>query len=169
MNTFLSIIFAVAGVARTHTAPHALGEVFFPFDSDALPLNATDRLDASVAYARANPTSRLVLDAHCDPIGTGPYNVALAIRRAEAVRGTLTEMGVPADQIVVATYGKDGARRATYAEDRRVSVRATHASLASVIAQTFAGDGTAVTWERPMTSAQIAAAPDAVADVEHRR
>ena len=104
-----------------------------------------------------------MLDAHCDPIGTSPYNVGLAIRRAEAVRGQLTAMGVPADQVVFAVYGKDGQPAATHAEDRRVTVWSTREPLATVIDQTFAGHGTAVTWGRPLTVAQIDAAPESVA------
>src|SRR5262249_45885940 len=96
-----------------------LGEVKFRFDSAALPADAPQRLDDAVRFATAHPGHRIVLDAHCDPIGTSPYNVGLAIRRAESVRTQLVARGVPADQIVFAIYGEDGARRASYAEDRR--------------------------------------------------
>jgi len=112
-------------------------------------------LDKVVAFASANPESKIVLDAHCDPTGATTYNVKLAIRRAESVRERLKTMGIPQDRIVFAVYGEDGAKRATFAEDRRVTIWSTREPLAAVIDHTFAGKGNAVTWEEPMTVAQI--------------
>jgi outer membrane protein OmpA-like peptidoglycan-associated protein len=133
----------------------AIGELNFRFDSAALMDNAPGVLDKVVAFASANPDSKIVLDAYCDPTGASTYNVKLAIRRAESVRDRLKTMGVPEDRVVLAVYGEDGAKRATYAEDRRVTIWSTREPLAVVIDRTFAGKGEAVTWEQPMTVAQI--------------
>jgi outer membrane protein OmpA-like peptidoglycan-associated protein len=154
-----------SAVADRAAAPpsHVLGEVKFRFDSAALPANAPHRLDGVVRFAAAHPDHRIVLDAHCDPIGTAPYNVGLAIRRAESVRAQLIARGVPADQVVFAIYGEDGARRASYADDRRVTLWPTRQPLVAVIDHTLAGKGTAVTWSRPLTTAQLEAAPQPVA------
>ena len=89
--------------------------------------------------------------------------MALAIRRAESVRRQLTARGVPGEQIVLAIYGKDGPHRATYAEDRRVTVWSTREPLASVISTTFGHQGSAVRWQKPLTVAQVQAAPEPVA------
>jgi len=164
MTALFAAVLAVAGRAETRVKPvHALGEVFFKFDSAALSDTSRLRLQKPVEFAIANPSARLVLDAHCDPIGTAPYNIGLAIRRASSVRGALIEMGVPRDQIVLAFYGEDGVPRATYADDRRVTVWESRVPLNAVIARTFAGGGTAVTWGRPMTMEQLAEIPEAVA------
>ena len=145
---------AVADDARP-TGSGALGELNFRFDSAALMDNAPGVLDKVAAFASANPDSKIVLDAHCDPIGASTYNVKLAIRRAESVRDRLKTMGVPEDRVVLAVYGEDGAKRATFAEDRRVTIWSTREPLATVIDRTFAGKGEAVTWQQPMTVAQI--------------
>jgi outer membrane protein OmpA-like peptidoglycan-associated protein len=137
------------------TGSGALGELSFRFDSAALMDNAPGVLDKVVAFASANPESKIVLDAHCDPIGASTYNVKLAIHRAESVRDQLKTMGVPEDRVVFAIYGEDGARRATYAGDRRVTIWSTREPLATVIDRTFAGKGEAVTWQRPLSVAQI--------------
>jgi len=153
----------IPGSASADPASRALGEVKFRFDSAALPANAPQLLDGAVRFAAAHPGHRIVLDAHCDPVGTSPYNVGLAVRRAESVRAKLVARGVPADQIVLAIYGEDGARRATYADDRRVTLWPTREPLAQVIDHTLGGKGTAVTWNKPLTTAQLEAAPQPVA------
>jgi outer membrane protein OmpA-like peptidoglycan-associated protein len=137
---------------------HAIGdqcELKFAFDSSALPRNATAELDHVVALSIARPDLLVVLDGHTDPVGTEVYNVGLSIRRAEAVRNDLVALGMDKDRIVIASYGKDGLARATHADDRRVTVRTTRESVASVIDHTFAGRGTSVNWHRPLTTSQL--------------
>jgi len=144
-----------AGADRGQSRSSILGELKFRFDSAALRAEAPAVLDEVTAFASANPDAKIVLDAHTDPIGTAAYNVKLAIRRAEAVRATLRHKGVDDDRIVLAIYGEDGRHRARYADDRRVTIWSTREPLAAVIDHTFAGRGTAVTWQRPLTVAQI--------------
>ena len=153
---------AGAGAALPHTS-NTLAEVNFKFDSAQLPADAKALLDPAVAYAARHSNTRIVLDAHCDPIGSAPYNAGLAIRRAEQVRHQLIAAGVPEDQFVISIYGEDGARRASYADDRRVTLWWTQESLAEVSSDAFAAHSTAVRWGRPMTVAEIQAAPEPVA------
>lgn len=165
-HKILLALIVAAVVPRIGTAgnkPDQLGEVKFRFDSAVLPADVRAQLDSAATFAATHPSTRLVLDAHCDPIGTSPYNVGLAIRRADSVRDALIEMGVPDEQIVFAIYGKDGAHRARYADDRRVSLWSTREPLSAVVAMTLAGRGTAVTWGKPLTTAEIETAPEPVA------
>jgi outer membrane protein OmpA-like peptidoglycan-associated protein len=150
---------AEVGVHRSDT----LGEVKFRFDSAVLPESSSQVLAGVARFAATHPNQRIVLDAFCDPIGTSPYNTQLAIRRADAVRKQLSTLGVQGEQIVFAIYGKDGAHRARYADDRRVTAWASREPLANVIVHKFAAHGTAITWQRPMTTAQLEAAPEPVA------
>jgi peptidoglycan-associated lipoprotein len=144
-------------------AASALGEVKFAFDSSALSDDAQQALSGVVQFASEHPDQRIVLDAHCDPIGSQAYNAGLAVRRAESVRAQLTRAGVSEDQIVLAIYGEAGARRASYADDRRVTLWPTRQPLAAVIDHTLASAGTAVTWNKPLTTAQVEATPEPVA------
>jgi len=160
--TLVPATVAGADSASPHTS-NTLTEVKFKFDSAQLPADAKALLDPAVAYAARHSNTRIVLDAHCDPIGSAPYNAGLAIRRAEQVRHQLIAAGVPEDQIVISIYGEDGARRASYADDRRVTLWWTRESLAEVSSEAFAAHSTAVRWGRPMTVAEIQAAPEPVA------
>lgn len=153
---------AAADGAHSHRSA-SLGELTFPFDSAALGPEAPAALDSIAAFAVANPRVKIVLDAHTDPIGASDYNVKLAIRRAEAVRTQLKATGVDGNQIVFAIYGEGGAHRASYPDDRRVTIWWTREPLAVLIDHTFAGKGTAVTWGPPLTVAQIQGATEPVA------
>ncbi len=159
----VALISGGARAADRATSSDSLGEVNFAFDSSVLPDNAAALLADVVQYASLHPATRVVLDAHCDPIGTSPYNVGLAIRRAESTKTELTALGVPPEQIVLAIYGKEGARRATYAEDRRVTVWPTREPLDTVADATFDREGHALVWGEPLTTAQTEAPPEPVA------
>jgi len=156
-TTLAAILVAAAFGSPAVAGNNATSEIRFDFDSAKLPASATDALAGVLAAAQAHPAARIVLDAHCDPVGSGPYNVQLAIHRAEAVRYGLMADGIDPARIVFAVYGKDGAPRATHAADRRVGITLTTDPIASVIDETFDGHGTAVTWQRPLTLAQIKA------------
>jgi len=164
LATCTALVPAIAGAdgALPHTS-NTLAEVNFQFDSAELPADAKALLDPAIAYAARHASTRIVLDAHCDPIGSAPYNAGLAVRRAEQVRHQLVAAGVPADQIVISVYGEDGARRASYADDRRVTLWWTREPLATVASEAFAARSTAVRWGRPLTVAEIQAAPEPAA------
>ena len=143
----LSALFGGAAAANT--------DVKFAFDSAALPAAADAHLDAMARAAQANPDKRIVLDGHADPIGAAPYNVALSLRRAEAVRDKLISLGVDSERIVLSAYGEDAPVGTNYATERRVSMWLTTEAVAEVVDRTFIRHGTSVSWEKPMTTAQI--------------
>ena len=99
-------------------------DLLFDFDSADLENGARTNLLTLARWAKCNPKGAVVLEGHADPRGSQAYNIKLSGERAAAVRSKLIEMGVPSDRIVVTLYGKNGPRRDTFAEDRRVTVRA---------------------------------------------
>lgn len=146
MRTNLLIVSTIAllgGVASADT------HLDFAFDSTALPADAEQALAALVKDADAKPGQRIVLDGHADHIGDAAYNVNLSLRRALAVREKLISLGVDSKRIVISAYGEDNLAA------RRVSAHLTTDSVASLMAQTFAGHGTSITWEKPLSMAQL--------------
>jgi len=100
-------------------------DLLFQTDSSQLQMGAHAQLENLAKWARCNPDGAVILEGHADPRGTQNYNLKLSAERAAAVREKLIKMGVPSERIVVTIYGENGPRRATFAEDRRVTVRAS--------------------------------------------
>jgi outer membrane protein OmpA-like peptidoglycan-associated protein len=141
-----------AGAAAADT-PQPSADLYFEFDSSAIAPPAANKLAAFMTMAEDMRGFTFVLDAHADSRGTDPYNVALSIRRAEAVRDELIALGVDPDDIVLAANGEDAPRRASFAQDRRVSISLSADPLWAIIDQSkFA---TAVVWNDPVTLAEI--------------
>jgi peptidoglycan-associated lipoprotein len=100
-------------------------DLLFATDSAELKPSAHHDLVKLAQWAKCTPKGALILEGHADPRGTQAYNMKLSGERAAIVRQQLLQMGVPSDHIVVTIYGKNGPDRSTFAEERRVTVRAT--------------------------------------------
>jgi outer membrane protein OmpA-like peptidoglycan-associated protein len=99
-------------------------DLLFDTNSSQLQGDAHAQLLEAATWAKCNPNGAVILEGHADPRGTQQHNLTLSGERAAAVRQKLIKMGVPSERIVIAVYGENGPRRATYREDRRVTVRA---------------------------------------------
>ncbi|MFQ5778573.1 MAG: OmpA family protein [Terriglobia bacterium] len=81
-------------------------DVFFDFNSAELMPQATAALQRLAGFLQANPGARVLIEGHCDEIGTEGYNRALGQRRAEAARSRLVSLGVNPNQLQTAGIGK---------------------------------------------------------------
>ena len=82
-------------------------DVFFDFDRATIRDDQKAALAADIAWLRANPVARVVVEGHCDERGTAEYNLGLGERRAKAVRDALLATGIEADRIRTVSYGKE--------------------------------------------------------------
>lgn len=89
------------------TAAAGLRDVFFAYDSWKITEEAKQALSADAEWIRANPTTMLKIEGHCDERGTQAYNLVLGEKRAKAVRNYLAELGVGAGRLTVVSYGKE--------------------------------------------------------------
>ncbi|WP_200342474.1 OmpA family protein [Rhodovibrio sodomensis] len=80
--------------------------VTFAFDSAQVDEQARGIIRKAAQAARDDQAVDLVVTGYTDSTGTDAYNQALSLRRAEAVRDVLVEMGVAEDRIGVAARGK---------------------------------------------------------------
>jgi OmpA-OmpF porin, OOP family len=79
--------------------------VYFDFDKSVINAAGQQVINQVLADAKMHPPSSISVTGHTDTVGTAEYNMALGLRRADAVRTALIAGGVPADKITVASRG----------------------------------------------------------------
>ena len=89
------------------TFSHNLHDVHFDFDSWRLGDQAQDILEANAEWLKAHPHEHVTIEGHCDERGTQSYNYVLGEKRAVMVQQYLTFLGVPLEQLHIASFGKD--------------------------------------------------------------
>lgn len=82
--------------------------VFFDWDRSNLSQQAVQVIGQAVAAFKARGAARIVATGHTDTSGPENYNMALSLRRANAVKNELVRQGVPADAITVNGRGEQG-------------------------------------------------------------
>ncbi len=79
------------------------------FDLDQYTLDDADRqaLQGQAQWLTQYAAARVQIEGNADERGTREYNLALGARRAEAVAGYLSSLGVNASRIETVSFGKD--------------------------------------------------------------
>jgi OOP family OmpA-OmpF porin len=80
--------------------------VLFDFDSSEINAAGKAVIDEVLADAARMGTVNISVTGHADRAGSEAYNMALSLRRADAVRKALIAGGIPADAITVAGRGE---------------------------------------------------------------
>ena len=81
--------------------------IYFPFDSNEVPDEYLELARHHGKYLSLNPQAKVRLEGHADERGAREYNVALAERRAQAVKQLMLYEGADAGQITVISYGEE--------------------------------------------------------------
>ncbi len=86
-------------------------DAYFDYDKHTLRPDAIKALDADSKELRDilkdYPNYKLTIEGHCDERGSAEYNMALGQARAESAKNYLVQVGIPADQLGVVSYGKE--------------------------------------------------------------
>jgi len=85
----------------------ALKDIFFDFDKATIREDQKAAVAADAARLKASPTTKVLVEGHCDERGTAEYNLALGERRAKAMRDALVASGIEASRIRTVSYGKE--------------------------------------------------------------
>jgi peptidoglycan-associated lipoprotein len=104
--------------------------VFFDYDESTIRTDAQEALAAKVPFLRSNPSIRMRIDGHADERGSVEYNLALGMRRANAVREYLTGFGIDASRFETFSFGEDqplssGSNESAWSQNRRAEFRVT--------------------------------------------
>jgi peptidoglycan-associated lipoprotein len=81
--------------------------VYFDFDSSKVSDDYVELVKHHGVYLASNPSVTIRLEGHTDERGTREYNVALADRRAQAVKRLLMFQGAASDQVTIISYGEE--------------------------------------------------------------
>jgi outer membrane protein OmpA-like peptidoglycan-associated protein len=82
--------------------------VFFDWDRSNLSAQALNTIKQAAAAFKSKGTARITATGHTDTSGPEAYNMALSLRRANAVKDALVREGVPATAISVVGRGEQG-------------------------------------------------------------
>jgi peptidoglycan-associated lipoprotein len=101
--------------------------VYFDFDSYAVKAEYQATLQAHANYLKANKDRKIKIEGNTDERGTTEYNLALGQRRSEAVRKSLSLLGVSDSQMEAISFGKEkpkaqGSNEAAWQENRRADI-----------------------------------------------
>jgi peptidoglycan-associated lipoprotein len=82
-------------------------DVFFDYDKYVIRQDEVPTVQNNEAFLAQHPAIKVVVEGHCDDRGSEEYNIALGASRAETVKRTLVQEGVPATNIRTVSYGKE--------------------------------------------------------------
>ena len=105
-------------------SPLAKRSIYFDYDSYVVRDEYRSTIDAHARYLAGERNRRVIVQGNTDERGSREYNLALGQKRAEAVRRSLTALGVPEAQVEAVSLGEEkpratGQDEASFAENRR--------------------------------------------------
>jgi len=123
----------VAPVSIDPNAQNAAGPVgvarivYFGYDSYSVQPEFQSLIEGNARFLKANPQRRVSIEGHTDERGGREYNLALGQKRSEAVRRSLTLLGVNDSQIEAVSFGKEkpavtGSGESVWAQNRRAEI-----------------------------------------------
>jgi len=84
-----------------------LADVLFAYDSAELTEPSRTTLQKHLQWLNRWTSTKVMVEGHADSRGTDEYNLALADRRARAVRDYLVSLGLVADRITIVSKGEE--------------------------------------------------------------
>jgi peptidoglycan-associated lipoprotein len=108
-------------------SPLAKRSIYFDFDSYAVRDDYQPLLQQHAQYLKSHPERHVLIQGNTDERGTSEYNLALGQKRAEAVRRSMSLLGVADTQMEAVSLGKEkpqatGHDEASWAQNRRADL-----------------------------------------------
>src|SRR5215471_8950361 len=86
-------------------------DAYFDYDRHALRSDAQKALQGDATELRnilkGYPEYKLTIEGYCDERGSAEYNLGLGDARAKSAKDYLVQVGIPAEQLGVLSYGKE--------------------------------------------------------------
>ncbi|MCK5072335.1 MAG: peptidoglycan-associated lipoprotein Pal [Bacteriovoracaceae bacterium] len=84
-----------------------LQTVYFDFNSSQLTSSARAALKDNAEFLKKFKQVDVQIEGHCDERGGVQYNIALGEKRANSIRGYLSNIGIASSRITTVTFGKE--------------------------------------------------------------
>lgn len=84
-----------------------LTDVFFALDSTEISQESRAAITKNMEFLKRRMSTKIMIEGHADSRGTNEYNLALAERRAGAVRAYLVSLGLSADRVTMVSKGEE--------------------------------------------------------------
>ncbi len=82
-------------------------DVFFDLDDYQIRPDQFTTIQTDAQFLKDHPEMRIVVEGHCDEMGSTEYNLALGDKRAAQVKEALEKAGVTSSRIRTVSYGKE--------------------------------------------------------------
>jgi peptidoglycan-associated lipoprotein len=82
-------------------------DVFFDLDDYQIRGDQVTTIQTDAQFLKDHPDMRIVVEGHCDEMGSTEYNLALGDKRATEVKAALEKAGIPSARMRVVSYGKE--------------------------------------------------------------
>ena len=101
--------------------------IYFDFDRSEIRPEYASLINAHAKHLASAAGVKIRIEGHTDERGSREYNIALAERRAQAVRRALTLQGAGDAQLTTVSYGEErpavaGSEESAYEKNRRVEL-----------------------------------------------
>jgi peptidoglycan-associated lipoprotein len=101
--------------------------VYFDYDSFVIRSEFQSVIEAHAKYLASDKSRKVAIEGHTDERGGREYNLALGQKRAEAVRKSLSLLGVSEAQLEAVSFGKEkpavlGSTEAAMEKNRRAEI-----------------------------------------------
>lgn len=82
-------------------------DVFFDLDDYQIRGDQVTTIQTDAQFLKEHADMRIVVEGHCDEMGSTEYNLALGDKRATQVKAALEKAGIPSTRMRVVSYGKE--------------------------------------------------------------
>jgi peptidoglycan-associated lipoprotein len=102
--------------------------IYFDYDSFVIKPEFQKLIADHAQIIKSQSTRKVAIEGHTDETGGREYNLALGQKRADAVAGALSILGVPKTQLEAVSFGKEkpavaGNDELAYSKNRRAEIR----------------------------------------------
>jgi peptidoglycan-associated lipoprotein len=117
-------------VTEVQPVPPVPESVFFSLDKSEITTQGAVTLKNQAEFLKQNPDRKVQISGYTDERGSDEYNQKLGQERADAVKGHLAQLGINADRMTTASYGKEKpvcteSTESCHAANRRVDLDVT--------------------------------------------